>query len=191
MAGAHKLDVEKTICHGRYLDAVLGWFGGVSLKGFHVGGSLVEVATHLFLIFHGWATSSLVSSAYNFTCGPIFLSFFNCKTLFLLFWVFFFFFFWRECGVVWFYGFFVCLFPKKILGLWVAGNWVGYCVYGFVSRVYLWFGFSDLFFGFLVMEIGFGCWIWIWGLLEIGLVASWTWQEHEQHYEKKKFNCFS
>ena len=24
MAGAHKLDAEKTICHGRYLDAVLG-----------------------------------------------------------------------------------------------------------------------------------------------------------------------
>ena len=34
--------------------------------------------------------------------------------------------------------------------------------------------FLDLFFVFLdLMEIGFGCWIWIWGLLEIGLDASW------------------
>ena len=32
------------------------------------------------------------------------------------------------------------------------------------------------------MEIGFGCWIWIWGLLEIGLVASWTWVEHEEYF---------
>ena len=42
--------------------------------------------------------------------------------------------------------------------------------------------FLDLFFVFLVMEIGFGCWIWIWGLLEIGLVASWTWVEHEEYF---------
>ena len=32
------------------------------------------------------------------------------------------------------------------------------------------------------MEIGFGCWIWIWGLLEIGLVASWIWGEHEENF---------
>ena len=32
------------------------------------------------------------------------------------------------------------------------------------------------------MEIGFGCWIWIWGLLEIGLVASWIWEEHEENF---------
>ena len=32
------------------------------------------------------STPSLISSAYGFTSGPIFLSFFNCKTLFLLFW---------------------------------------------------------------------------------------------------------
>ena len=32
------------------------------------------------------STPSLISSAYGFTCGLIFLSFFNCKTLFLLFW---------------------------------------------------------------------------------------------------------
>ena len=74
-----------------------------------------------------------------------------------------------------FMGFLCVCFPRKFLGLWVAGDWVGYYVYGFVSRVYLWFGFLDLFFVFLnLMEIGFGCWIWIWGLLEIGLVASWT-----------------
>ena len=66
------------------------------------------------------------------------------------------------------------------MGLWVAGDWVGYCFYGFVSRDYLWFGFLDLFFVFLdLMEIGFGCWNWIWGLLEIGLVASWTCEEYE------------
>ena len=29
------------------------WFGGMALEGFHVGGTLVEVATHLFLICHG------------------------------------------------------------------------------------------------------------------------------------------
>ena len=49
---------------------------------------------------------------------------------------------------------------------------------GFVSWVYLWFGFLDLFFVFLdLIEIGFGCWIW--GLLEIGLFASWTWEDRK------------
>ena len=83
-----------------------------------------------------------------------------------------------------FMGFLCVCFPRKFLGLWVAGDWIGYCVYGFVSRVYLWFGFLDLFvFVFLdLMEVGFGCWIWIWGLLEIGLVASWTWEEHEEYF---------
>ena len=62
--------------------------------------------------------------------------------------------------------------------------WVyGLLEIGLVSRVYLWFGFLDLFFVLLdLMEIGFGCWIWIWGLLEIGLVASWTWEEHEEYF---------
>ena len=78
-------------------------------------------------------------------------------------------------------GFLCVCFPRKFLVLWVAGDWVGYCVYGFVSWVYLWFCFLDLFFVFLVMEIGFGYWIWIWGLLEIGFVASWTWEEHEEY----------
>ena len=86
-----------------------------------------------------------------------------------------------SCLILWV---FLCVcFPRKFLGLWVAGDWVGFCVYEFVSRVYLWFGFLDLFFVFLdLMEIGFGCWIWIWGLLEIGLVASWTWEEHEEYF---------
>ena len=50
---------------------------------------------------------------------------------------------------------FLCVcFPRKFLGLWVAGDWVGFCVYGFVSQVYLWFGFLDLFLVFLdLMEI--------------------------------------
>ena len=39
-----------------------------------------------------------------------------------------------------------------------VGDWVGYCLYGSVSYVYLWFGFLDLFFVFLdLMEIGFSC----------------------------------
>ena len=82
-----------------------------------------------------------------------------------------------------FMGFLCVCFPRKFLGLWVAGDWVGYYVYEFVSRVYLWFDFLDLFFVFPnLMEIGFGCWNWIWGLLEIGLVASWTWEEHEEYF---------
>ena len=82
-----------------------------------------------------------------------------------------------------FMGFLCVCFPRKFLGSWVAGDLVGYCVYEFVSWVYLWFGFLDLFFVFLdLMEIGFGCWIWIWGLLEIDLVASWTWEEHEEYF---------
>ena len=36
----------------------------------------MEVATHLFPICHGRATLSLISSAYGFACGSIFLSFF-------------------------------------------------------------------------------------------------------------------
>ena len=80
-----------------------------------------------------------------------------------------------------FMGFLCVCFPRNFLSLWVARYWVGYCVYGFVSRVYLWFGFLDLFFVFLdLIEIGFGCWIW--GLLEIGLFASWTWEEHEEYF---------
>ena len=31
------------------------------------------------------------------------------------------------------------------------------------------------------MKIWFGCWIWIWDLLEIGLVASWIWEEQEEN----------
>ena len=47
----------------------------------------------------------------------------------------------------------------------------------------LWVCFLDLFFVFLDwMEIGFGCWIWIWVLLEIGLVASWIWEEYEENF---------
>ena len=68
--------------------------------------------------------------------------------------------FWRERGVVCFYAFFVCLFPIKILGLWV-------CFFGLFIVL---FGFLDLFLVFLnLMEIRFGCWNWIWGLLEICL----------------------
>ena len=80
-----------------------------------------------------------------------------------------------------FMGYLCVCFPRNFLSLWVARDWVGYYVYGFVSRVYLWFGFLDLFFVFLdLIEIGFGCWIW--GLLEIRLFASWTWEEDKEYF---------
>ena len=68
-----------------------------------------------------------------------------CKTLFLLFWVFFCFcFFERMWSFFYFMGFFVCLFT----------DWVSYCVYGFVSWIYF------LFFWIwrlgLVVGFGFG-----------------------------------
>ena len=44
-------------------------------------------------------------------------------------------------------------------------------------------GFFNLFLVFMdLMEIRFGCWIWIWSFLKIGLVAgfiSWIWEKHE------------
>ena len=66
--------------------------------------------------------------------------------------------FWRECGVVWFYGFFfffcVCLFPKKNSGF------MDLLEIGLV--IVLWVCFLGLFFVFLdLMEIGLGYWIWI------------------------------
>ena len=122
----------------------------------------------LHLQLHMWSDFPLLFQLQNFV--PLVLGLF----LFL--------FFGENVELFDFMGFLCVCFPIKFLGLWVAGDWVGYCVYGFVSRVYLWFGFLDSFFVFLVMEIGFGYWIWIWGLLEIGLVASWTWEEHEEYF---------
>ena len=43
------------------------------------------------------------------------------------------------------------------------------------------------------MQIGFGCWIWIWCLLEIGLVACGIWEEHEKNFLlvfNLIFSCF-
>ena len=38
----------------------------------------------------------------------------------------------------------------------------------FMGLFMVWFGFLDLFLVFLdFMETGFGCWVWIWDLLEI------------------------
>ena len=75
-----------------------------------------------------------------------------------------------------FMGFLCVCFPRKFVGLWVARDWVGLCVYGFVSWLYLWFGFLDFCFFFFVfldlMEIGFGYWNWIWGLLVFNLIFS-------------------
>ena len=42
---------------------------------------------------------------------------------------------------------------------------------GFIYGLVWFHGFIFVFLD--LMEIGFGCWIWIWGLLEIGLVAFW------------------
>ena len=143
----------------------------------------MEVATHLFLIYHGQATSSLISSTYGFTCGPIFLSFLNCKTMFLLFKVCFCFCFLERmwsCLILWVF----CVFFSQE-NLWVYGlleiglvNVFMGLFLGFIYRSISW-----IFFFFLdLMDIGFGCWNWIWGLLEIGLVASWTWEEHEEYF---------
>ena len=58
------------------------------------------MATHLFLICHGRATPSLISSAYSFACGPIFLSFLILQNFVPLVLGFFVFVFTRGCGVV-------------------------------------------------------------------------------------------
>ena len=68
-----------------------------------------------------------------------------------------------------FMGFLCVCFQRKFLGLWVAGDWVGDCVYGFVSWVYLWFGFLDLFFVFSGFD---GDWIWLLDL-DLGFARDW------------------
>ena len=144
--------------------------GGVAVEVFHVGGLLAaggrstQLHPSLFPICHGRATPSLISSAYSFTCGPIFLSFFilqdthgftfDVPPLTLVLSLFVFFFLGKECGVACFFWVF-CVFVSQE-NLWV---------YGFIGD---WFGFLDLFLVFLdFIETGFGCWIWICGLLEI------------------------
>ena len=51
--------------------------------------------------------------------------------------------------------------------------------------LFLWVCFSGLFMiwflGFIFCFSGFDG-DWIWGLLEIGLVASWTWEEREEYF---------
>ena len=92
----------------------------------------------------------------------------------LLFWV---------CLCIWFFErMWSCLFlwifcvyvsQEKLWVYGFAGDWVGYCVMGlFIQFTYglVWFllfisCFLDL------MEIKFGCWIWILVLLEIGFVV--------------------
>ena len=172
--------------------------GKVALEGFHVGGSLAaggrgaQLHRSLFLICHGRATPSLISSTYSFTCGLIFLSFFilqgthgftsNVPPLALVLSLWFFFFFWRECGVACFSMFFVCLFPKIISGF--MGLLENGLVTMFMGLFMVWFGFLDLFLIFLdFVETEFGCWIWIWiwGLLEISFGC---WVEHEERVLK-------
>ena len=38
-----------------------------------------------------------------------------------------------------------CQLPTSDLGLWVCWRWIGYCVYGFISWVDLWFGLVSCF----------------------------------------------
>jgi len=58
------------------------------------------MAAHLFPICHGRATPSLISSTYDFACGPIFLSFLILQNFVPLVLGFFVFLFTRGCGVV-------------------------------------------------------------------------------------------
>ena len=72
----------------------------------------------------------------------------------------------------------MCLFPKKIsgfIGCWRLGWLLCLCVC-FLGLFTVWF------LGFIFCFSGDGDWICIWGLLEIGLVASWTWEEHEEYF---------
>ena len=73
-----------------------------------------------------------------------------CKTLFLLFWVFFVFFFSRGCGVFLFYGFFLCV----------------------CSQIGLVTVFMGLFLGFIFCFSGFGDWVWLLDL-DLGFARDW------------------
>ena len=171
--------------------------GGVALKGFHVGGSLAvrgrgtQLHPSLFPIYRGRATPSLISSAYNFTCGLIFLSFFilqdthgftsNVPPLALVLSLFVFLFLFLErmwrCLFFWVFCVFVSKKISEFMGLLENG-----LVTMFMGLFMVWFGFLDLFLVFLdFMETRFGCWIWIWDLLEISFGC---WVEHEERVLK-------
>ena len=109
----------------------------------------------LHLQLHMWSDFPLLFQLQNFV--PLVLGLF----LFL--------FFGENVELFDFMGFLCVCFPIKFLGLWVARDWVGYCVYGFVSRVYLWFGFLDLFFCFSGFD---GDWIWLLDL-DLGFARDW------------------
>ena len=123
--------------------------GGVAVEVFHVGGLLAaggrsaQLHPSLFPICHGRATPSLISSAYSFTCGPIFLSFFILQdthgftfdvpplTLVLSLFVFFFFFLGKNVELLVFLDFLCVCFPRKFMGLWVYWRLVWFL--GFIS----------------------------------------------------------
>ena len=91
-------------------------------------GDLAMVA-HLFPICHGRATPSLISSAYSFACGSIFLAFLILQNFVPLVLGFFAFVFSRGCGVffiLWVY----CVFVSQE-NFWIYGfarDLVSYCV---------------------------------------------------------------
>ena len=61
--------------------------------------------------------------------------------------------------------------------------WVFLCVCSQIGLVTV---FMGLFLGFIFCFSRFGDWVWLLdldlGLLEIGLVASWIWKEHEENF---------
>ena len=205
------------------------WFGGVSLEGFHVGGSLVVWFSSPFLlgksnfslarkrrkylgVWFGswgrwfgereqrnrkeylmtdqciescsmtipplrktrfWGSMVTITALWSMSCPslpPLSIFPFSIAKLcsscsgFVFVFVF-----WRECGVVWFYGFFVCLFPKKIYGF--MGCWrLGWLLC-------LWVCFSGLFMVWFLRFIfcfsGFdGDWIWLLDL-DLGFARDW------------------
>ena len=105
--------------------------------------------------------------------------------------------FWRERGVVCFYGFF-CVFVSEEK-FWVYGHvrdWIGYWVFGLIFSIYLWFCLVSwiYFLFFWIWWSRFGCWIWIWGLLEIWWrtrrTASIFMKNNESKKNKKFKFCF-
>ena len=118
------------------------------------------MVAHLFPICHGRATPSLISSAYSFACGSIFLAFLILQNFVPLVLGFFAFVFSRGCGVFWFYGFIVCLFPKKISGfmglleIWLVTVFVSQ---NFSANPFLW-----LFCRFFT-SIWLGIWVFFYG----------------------------
>ena len=157
MAGAHKLDEEKTICYGWRkrstmdgLDAVLD----LGLAEWHLRVFTCEARWWKWLHTYSWSAMDEPPQALSPTpTASLVLQFSSpfsyCKALFLLFWVCFCFCFLERmwsCLILW--VFLVCLFPKKIFGF------MGLLEIGLVTV------FMGLFLGFIFCFSGFdGDWV--------------------------------